>query len=129
MEPYLTVRQAAEQLSVHPSTIRRWIDGGRLPAYRLGEKRIGVRPSDLARLVVPRPARADNGGRGAEPERLVIPALTREEQQRGFKALAELERLGAAIAARHGRLTPESWELLNQSRDERSRDLLRAAEE
>lgn len=129
MGPYLTVGQAAEQLSVHPSTVRRWIDGGRLPAYRIGEKRIGVRPSDLDRLVVPRPARADHGGRGAEPEQLVIPPLTKEEQQRGFRALAELERLGTAIAARHGRLTPQSWELLNQSRDERSRDLMRAAEE
>lgn len=54
-QPYLTVTQAAEYLSVHPSTIRRWIDRGLLPAYRLGEKRIGVRPCDLARLVAPRP--------------------------------------------------------------------------
>jgi len=44
--------------------------------------------------------------------------------------VAELERLSAAIAARQGgKLTPESWELLNRSRDERTRDLLRAAEE
>ena len=129
-ESYLTVGQAAEQLSVHPSTIRRWIDRGRLPAYRLGEKRIGVRPSDLARLVAPRPARAAHGGRKAPSERLVIPPLTEEEQRRGLQALAELERLGAAIAARHGhgKLTPESWELLNQARDERTRDLMRDVE-
>jgi excisionase family DNA binding protein len=128
-EPYLTVVQAAEHFSVHPSTVRRWIDRGRLPAYRLGDKRIGVRPSDLARLVAPRPARAEHGGRMAQSERLVIPPLTKEQQRQGFQALAELERLSAAIAAKHGKLTPESWELLNQSRDERTRDLMRAVEE
>lgn len=128
-EPYLTVRQAAEQLSVHPSSIRRWIDRGRLAAYRLGEKRIGVRPSDLARLVAPRPARTDHAARMAQSEQFVIPPLTKEQQREGLQALAELERLGAAIAARHGKLTPESWELLNQSRDERTRDLMRAVKE
>lgn len=127
---YLTVEQAAEQLLVHPSTIRRWIDRGRLAAYRLGEKRIGVRPSDLARLVAPRPARPGPGGRKAQAEQeVVIPPLTREEQQRGLKALAELERLSTAIAARHGTLAPEPWELINQSRDERTRDLMQAVEE
>lgn len=128
-EPYLTVAQAAEQLSVHPSTIRRWIDRGRLPAYRLGEKRIGVRPSDLARVVAPRAARPEHGARETQPNRIVIPPLTKEEQRRGLQALAELERLGATIAARHGTFSPESWELLNQSRDERTRDLMRAVEE
>jgi excisionase family DNA binding protein len=128
-ESYLTVAQAAERFSVHPSTIRRWIDRGRLPAYRLGEKRIGVRPSDLARLVEPRPARLEQGGRAVRLERLVIPPLTKEQQRRGLQALAELERLSAAITDRQGRLAPESWELLNRSRDERTRDLMRAVEE
>ncbi len=128
-EPYLTVVQAAEHFSVHPSTIRRWIDRGRLPAYRLGEKRIGVRPSDLARLVAPRPARLAQGERMAQAERPVVPRLTKAEQRRGLQILAELERFRDALAARHGKLTPESWELLNQSRDERTRALMRAVEE
>jgi excisionase family DNA binding protein len=128
-EPYLTVGQAAEQLSVHPSTIRRWIDRGRLTAYRLGEKRIGVRPSDLARLIAPRPPRPGQGGRLGRSERPATPRLTKEEQRRGLQALAELERLSATIAARHGPLTPESWELLDESRDERTRDLMRTVEE
>jgi len=62
-------------------------------------------------------------------ERLVIPSLTKEEQRRGLRALVALERLSAEIAARHGSLTPESWELINQSRDERTRDLIREVEE
>ncbi len=64
----------------------------------------------------------------AQSERLVIPPLTKEQQRRGLQALTELERLGAAIADRHGILAPESWELLDQSRDERARDLLGAIE-
>lgn len=128
-EPYLTVVQAAKQLSVHPATIRRWIDRGRLVAYRLGERRIGVRPSDLARLVALRPARLGQGGPLAQSDRFVIPPLTKEEQRRGQRALAELERLSAEIAAKHGELTPESWELINQSRDKRTHDLLQAVKE
>lgn len=128
-EPYLTVAQAAKQLCVHPSTIRRWIDRGRLVSYRLGEKRIGVRPADLARIIAPCPTRTRQGGRLAQSARLVVPRLTEEEQHQGLQALAELERLSAAIAAKRGKLTPESWELLNQSRDERTRDLMRAVEE
>ncbi len=128
-EPYLTVAQAAAHLAVHPSTIRRWIDRGRLPAYRLGEKRIGVRPSDLARLVAPRPPRRGHGGDMAQSERPVVPRLTKEQQRRGLQVLAELERFRDELAARQGKLTPESWELLNQSRDERTRDLMHAVEE
>lgn len=126
---YLSVGQAAEQLSVHPSTIRRWIDRGRLAAFRLGEKRIGVRPADLVRLVAPRPARSEPGGRPAQSQGPAISSLTLEEQQRGLLALAELDRLSAAIAARRGTLSPESWELLNESRDERTRDLGQAVKE
>src|SRR3972149_1968181 len=100
-EPYLTVVQAAQPLSGHPSTIRRWIDRGRLPAYRLGEKRIGVRPSDLARLVALRPAHPERGERKKQSTQIVIRPLTGEEQRRGLQALAELERISAAIAARH----------------------------
>ena len=65
----------------------------------------------------------------ARSERLVIASLSKEEQLRGLRALAELERLSAEIAARHGELTPESWELINHSRDERTRDLVRGFEE
>ncbi|MBI4319560.1 MAG: helix-turn-helix domain-containing protein [Chloroflexi bacterium] len=64
--------QAAEHLSVHPSTIRCWIDRGRLPAYRLGDKRIGVRAFDLARLVAPRPARLPHRGRTMQSSQMVI---------------------------------------------------------
>jgi hypothetical protein len=65
----------------------------------------------------------------AQSHRVAIPPLSKEEMRRGLQAMAELERLGAEIAARHGELTPESWELVNQHRDERIHDLMRAVEE
>ena len=35
----LTVGQAAEVLSVHPDTVRRWAAGGLLSVYRVGPRR------------------------------------------------------------------------------------------
>jgi hypothetical protein len=64
----------------------------------------------------------------AQSHQLAVSPLTKEEQRRGLRAIAELERLSAEIAARHGELTPQSWELVNKSRDDRTRDLMRAVE-
>jgi len=62
-------------------------------------------------------------------EGAAMPRLTRAQQRQGLQILVELERVRDELAARHTELGPESWELLNDSRSERARDLLRAAEE
>lgn len=36
MSAFLTVQQAAERLQVHPTTLRRWIKTGAIPAARYG---------------------------------------------------------------------------------------------
>jgi len=51
--PYYTVAQVARRLQVSPSTIWRWIDAKKLPAYRVGEKTIRVRSEDLDALLRP----------------------------------------------------------------------------
>ena len=122
---YLTVDEAAERVGVHPSTIRRWIDTGRLSAYRLGPKRIGIKHSDLDDVprrvtVKPRPVAA---GESRIPGR-----LTREEQERGLQALENLKRLSAQIAARYGKPDVESWVLIDEAREERTRRLLEISE-
>ena len=122
-ETYLTVREAARQLLVHPTTIRRWIDQGRLPAFRLGEKRIGIKSSDLARLVVPRSGRPGEPKDQARLEQADT-RLTSEEQRRGFQAIAQLRRLRDELCAKYGSFTPESWELINESREERTQQLM-----
>ena len=46
----LTIREAAEVVGVHPSTIRRRIEKGTFTAFRVGPRLIRVRRSDLERL-------------------------------------------------------------------------------
>ena len=34
----LTIQDVADRLRLHAKTVRRWIDGGELPAFRLGRQ-------------------------------------------------------------------------------------------
>jgi excisionase family DNA binding protein len=38
MDEFLTVKEVAALLKLNQQTIRNWIDSGRLPAVRLGER-------------------------------------------------------------------------------------------
>ena len=44
---------AADDLGVHKRTIRRLIDSGQLPAYRIGAKLVRVDADDVAQLLKP----------------------------------------------------------------------------
>jgi excisionase family DNA binding protein len=50
---YFTVGQAARMLAVSPSTVWRWIDAGKLPAYRVGGRAIRIKQEDLAAVINP----------------------------------------------------------------------------
>jgi excisionase family DNA binding protein len=56
-EPLYSVAEAAIVLGVSPSTVWRWIDAGKLPAYRVGPRSIRIRRADLHATI--RPARAE----------------------------------------------------------------------
>jgi excisionase family DNA binding protein len=126
---FCTVAQAAAALGVHPSTIWRWIDAERLPAYRVGPKSIRIRRSDLEQLV--RPAKSE------EPAAIVAKAvgppastyvprrLTDEERERALALVDEMRRHTEEMRRRRGgQPLAESWKDINQARDERSRHLL-----
>jgi len=52
LEKMLTVREAAQLLHIHPNTLRRWSDKGRIKAYRItarGDRR--YKRSDLIRFL------------------------------------------------------------------------------
>ena len=61
--------EAARILAVSPSTVWRWIQSEKLPAYRMGERTIRIRQDDLEAMM--RPAR----GRFSDAERAVSAAL------------------------------------------------------
>ena len=123
-DDYVTVTQAATLLHVAPSTIRRWIREGVVPAYRIGRRRVALKRTDLMNLITPARAAGEKGDDTARGERAVIRPLTPEEQRRALAALERVERLQQRIVNERGG-TPfsPSWELLNEARDERTRQL------
>ena len=60
-----------------------------------------------------------------QTERIVIRPLTPAERERGLRAIEELEGLSREMLKRRGgEPFPPSWELLDQARDERTRELM-----
>ncbi|MCD6030517.1 MAG: Helix-turn-helix domain [Thermomicrobiales bacterium] len=123
-DEFVTVAEAASLLRVAPSTVRRWIREGNVAAYRLGQRRIGLRRGDLASLITPvreeRERASDESEEGTVPPR----RLTPEERDRGLAALERMIALSDQILAeRGGKPFSPSWELLNEARDERTRQL------
>lgn len=129
-EEYLTVAEAAALLRVAPSTIRRWIREGDVPAHRLGRRRVGLRRHDLSQLIKPVQAEEalsrDTAG-DDDPERIKRRKLTDEEVERGLAAMDRAERHAKELlAARGGELFPDSAEVIHRMRQERTRQLVEA---
>lgn len=123
-EDFITVAEAATLLRVAPSTVRRWIRQGDVPAYRIGQRRVALRRGDLATLITPTQPAIKAGGTQAGGEPVEIRRLTPEERQRGLEAMDRLKELRKrTLAERGGKLFPPSWETINEMRDERTRQL------
>jgi excisionase family DNA binding protein len=125
---FYSVAEAAKQLAVGRSTIWRWIEAGKLPAYRVGPKNIRIKRQDLEKVI--QPARANRSEVGAMSQTtsiyttLQIPPLTEEERERGLQALEELKALRREMLQRRGgKPFPSSVELIREMREERSRHL------
>lgn len=85
---------------------------------------------DYVVTIVQRALESDKGN-GEHPvafEKIRIPPLSEAEYAESLEAIADLKRFRAELFAKHGKLRPESWELLNESREERTRELIRAVE-
>ena len=54
-ERFITVQEAAEQLQVHPQTVRLWLREGKLKGRLIGGRKSGYRipPSEIERLLSP----------------------------------------------------------------------------
>lgn len=123
-EPYLTVAEAAARLRVNPSTIRRWIAMGSLPASRVGHRRVALKESDVAAMIAPIRGVREVPLLTTPDGRPSLPPLTPEEQRQGFAALEAARQLRTELLERRGGVPfSPSWELLNEARDERTEQL------
>jgi excisionase family DNA binding protein len=120
----VTVKEAAALLRVSPSTIWRWIESGRLEAYRVGPKRVFIDRSDVIALITP-----------VRPDDAIITDLedlhrqmTEEERERLRIWIEDMKKIHAEmLAERGGKPFSDSTELINEARDERSAALNEAA--
>jgi excisionase family DNA binding protein len=130
--PYYTVAQAARRLQVSPSTIWRWIDAQKLPAYRVGEKAIRVRREDLDAMIRPIDGQS-KAARGMEstdahtkatpdasgPNGLMTDALTAQDIRQGLAAMRKAAASRAEQLERRGGVPfPSSVDLIKEIREE-----------
>jgi excisionase family DNA binding protein len=111
----VTVPEAARLLRVSTSTVRRLIDRGQLPSYRVGQRSVRLNRRELSRALSPLP-----------PSRpVVLPKprkMTPEEweaQGRGLEKARELRE--RELERRGGVLWPSAVDWINEAREERTR--------
>ena len=118
-DDFVSVSEAAQILRVSEVTLRRWIEHGRVRAYRFGPKRIRLRRADLEALVMP--AREGRTAvTSSEALRLVPMAISQDDSGVVTRARA-LQ--AALLEKRHGKRLPESWKDINEAREQRSTSL------
>lgn len=128
---YMTVKEAAAELGVSPSTIWRWIEAGRLPAQRIGPKIIRLKAGDVetaAGKSAPKGGRAarENGIQEVQQFQTVeefkrsLKPRTEEEIKKFDEALRRADEIREQIRKdRGGKPVPESWHIIREWRDKR----------
>jgi excisionase family DNA binding protein len=126
-EEYLTVAEAATLLRVAPSTIRRWIREGDVPAHRIGRRRLALKRTDLSNLITPARVHSEPVRYETDIEKIKARKLTPEEKRRGLEAMERLRKLNEEIMARRGGVPfRNSLEIIHEMREERDRQLMEA---
>jgi excisionase family DNA binding protein len=83
-DSFLTVSEVADLLRLNPQTVRQWIDKGKLPAVRLGERQVRIRQSDLEQFIdagTNSPASRASASASAMTHELPTPDLLLTKQQ------------------------------------------------
>ena len=123
-EEYVTVAEAATLLRVAPSTVRRWIREGDVPAYRIGRRRVALRRDDLSNLINPAGPAMAMSDKAVDDQTWEPRQLTPEEQQQALELMDRIQQRAKEIRARRGgKLFPPAWITINEQRDERTRQL------
>ena len=118
-----TVREAAAALGVSHSTVWRWIEAGKLPASRIGTRRIVIARGDLARMVQPaRPPRSSPALPPTAGETLPLKRWWEEREPPTAEELARRRALFARVQDNRRRrsIAPSAAvDLIRQVREER----------
>ncbi|MGH2584581.1 MAG: helix-turn-helix domain-containing protein [Dehalococcoidia bacterium] len=119
----LTVAEAARLLRVSRVTMRRWLKQGRLPSYRVGPRSVRVRREDLEKVLTP--AQQEEGATASGAGTPWVRRLTEEEKRRALEAVEASRALIADMRTRRGgRPMAESWPMIREAREERSKQQL-----
>jgi excisionase family DNA binding protein len=73
-DEFLTVAEVAEILKLNQQTVRNWITDGKLPAVRVGQRRVRIRRADFERLLARAPAPRPSPPRASGMERSRCPS-------------------------------------------------------
>ena len=100
MEPenerqFYTIPEAARILDVSQATVWRWIEAERLPAYRVGPRRIRIKREDLELVIRPVRGKEETAKKEKEPQDIWAnydPNRVRQALQRSAGALAGVDR-------------------------------------
>lgn len=124
---FYTVAEAASELGISPSTVWRWIQDEKLPAYRVGPKAIRIKKTDLLASVVPaqpQTKEVNHLRHTAVSLSAVDRPLSRQEASALRAAIEEARLVRQRILKRRkGRPLRSSWQIISEAREERSRQL------
>lgn len=121
-DEYVTVSEAADILKVATSTIRRWIREERVPAYRLGQRRVLLKRGDLETLI--EPVRPRYITIETDIERVRNRRLTKEQQERALAAIERIQQRARDLkASAKGHPVTPALQLLDEARAQRDREL------
>lgn len=116
---YYTVAEAAAELDVSPSTVWRWIAAKRLPAYRVGARKIRIDKDDLANVIGDaRPGAPSTREESAETRSADGYVFVRPSEEELARRRAVVQQI---LASQQGRsIAPlTSADLVRRVRDER----------
>lgn len=120
----VTIAEAAMLLKVSRITLHRWLKQGRLAAYHVGPRAVRIRRSDLAAVMTPIVRQEATRIEGVESVQTMIRPWTDAEIRQGLEALERSQaHIDAMLASRRGKPLDESWPIIREAREERSRQI------